>query len=338
MVSNKKILYSVILSLFILEEIFQIVGLGTCICLLLDLEVIYIVVSSSLEQSIFYLSIAACVNCQCFITKILNQLFFNKSHEWMRMNKKRHYISRFITILSISLIVTVNLIFVIIVGFVISSNIFRYYDADRKLLSETDFLIFKQVGEAMFGLYISITSLVTIYYSLLNMAIVVLLIRKLLLNQKFPITEQRKKSCRNLLLLTFGQLYMAIFNLISLIVGSAAFGIFIQIYPVCILFHKITLLSFCVFVTFSFGPLDNIMIEIRASSNDTVETIKRDAKSQAAVNTVDIVRKEEFRVDSIKSEISHWTPSIRNETPILIDPTNEFTEIPLWETPNRNQF
>ncbi|EFC39029.1 predicted protein [Naegleria gruberi] len=186
------------------------------------------------------------------------------------------------------------------------------------------------ISRVIFGFYISIICLATIFFPILNMVIVVLLIRKLILNQKFPVTDQRRKSCRKMLLLTFGQLYMALLNLISMSFGGFAFAYYIPLYPICLFIHKISLLLFCIIVTFSFGPLDFVLIEFNSASSQSVTSVeiiqKRDDISQSALNSDQIIRKEDFR-EYVNSETKSNTSGI----PILVDQSEIFTEIPLWD-------
>ena len=323
MVYNKKLLYLVVLLVLALQECFQLSVVSTTLSILFNSGVIFPCISFSSELSLFFLTIVMYTNCQSVITKILYELYFNKAHEWMRMNVNNHKAALGVKWSSISILAILNLTFILIVPFLFAL-VFFIYDPEKK--SELAFKIVSAVSYVFLGIFLVSTCIATFFFTFLNMVIVVLLIRKLILNQRFPVTEQRRKGCRNLLILSFGQLYVAFLNVLVLTLAFLGVVVYFPLFHVSLIIQKVAMLCFCVVVTFSFGPLDHIILEFRNSSQQVanVETIqKRDEISQqVAANYSDIVRKEEFREEES-------TPTTNSEIPIMVDTAEIFTEIPL---------
>ncbi|EFC49919.1 hypothetical protein NAEGRDRAFT_77904 [Naegleria gruberi] len=326
MVYNKKLLYLVVLLVLALQECFQLSVVSTTLSILFNSGVIFPCISFSSELSLFFLTIVMYTNCQSVITKILYELYFNKAHEWMRMNANNQKAALGVKWSSISILAILNLTFILLVPFLFAL-VFFIFDSEKKLtISEHAFKIVSAVSNVFLVTFLVSTCIATFFFTFLNMVIVVLLIRKLILNQRFPVTEQRRKGCRNLLILSFGQLYVALLNVLVLILAFLGVVVYFPLFHVSLIIQKVAMLCFCVVVTFSFGPLDHIILEFRNSSQQVanVEIIqKRDEISQqVASNYSEIVRKEEFREEES-------TPTTNSEIPIMVDAVEIFTEIPL---------
>ncbi|EFC39032.1 predicted protein [Naegleria gruberi] len=205
-------------------------------------------------------TVVMCTYFQAMVSKVLYGIYFHQSHSWMRkgaesysFNEKFRIFTKYYTI-GMTLIWTIA--FIILVPFTLICSMVYYMDGGNTRVGSI-LGIWSIISVAIVGLVNSGCAIIT---GVLNLTLVLLLSRYLLQNRPVPIP--RRNACKKLVLLTFGQFYMAIINSISIILG--AIGIW---YPYLFILtgviHRFVFLLFAICVSFSFGPMDYFHYELK---------------------------------------------------------------------------
>ncbi|KAG2392083.1 hypothetical protein C9374_013568 [Naegleria lovaniensis] len=273
-VFNKRLMYSLMLSMTVIQVLAILAGIGHSTCSLLQLKEVIGQTFFMLYYEGIIIDLILSLYCQLVTTKMLFEIYFHKEQYWMRKNKRAWRMRHCVLVFAVSVAVCTAIFTILVVPAVLLTLMFYYFpNVNQEIARQA--AIYRFYVDAVLGV-LHILTMAAI--GIINVILVVSLVKKLL--SSGMVSFQRKMAALRMIMLSVGQFFLGIS--MGLVTFMLVLGLLNRyLFIVGGFLQTLNIFIFCVMIMFSFHSLKFLAENLeRISSKRVPSELKENLEQQ----------------------------------------------------------